>query len=238
MLLALDTATQTASIAIYHLETDTLLGEWTWQAQRRQTQDLLVTTQQLLQQLRLKPEQVTALAVTTGPGSFTGVRIAISAVKGIAIGLPHPPKVLGIPTLCVTAWPWLALALQSKLHKSENIILCPYIQAGRGRYNWLLSSVDSAESTFARPDAATHSVGTNEEFVTMLQSLQPSFVWAIGELTTELHGAIIDLEHVTIVDAVSGLRRAGNLARLAARYFAANIQDNLEDLQPLYLRSP
>lgn len=238
MLLALDTATQTASIAIYHLESDTLLGEWTWQAQRRQTQDLLVTTQQLLQQLRLKPEQVTALAVTTGPGSFTSVRIAISAIKGIAIGLPHSPKVLGIPTLSVTAWPWFILARQFKRHKSENMFVCPYIQAGRGRYNWHLSSVHSAESTFSRPNVDAHSAGTSEEFVAALQSLQPSLVWVIGELTTELHTAMTPLEFVTVVDTVSSLRRAGNLARLAAQYFAANIQDDLETLQPLYLRSP
>ena len=80
MLLALDTATTTASLAVYDLTAQQLLAELTWQARRRQTQDLLVTAQQLLAQLNLTPQALTALAVTTGPGSFTGVRIAISAV--------------------------------------------------------------------------------------------------------------------------------------------------------------
>ena len=48
MLLALDTATATASIAVYDLASDTLLGETTWLARRRQTQELLTTAQALL----------------------------------------------------------------------------------------------------------------------------------------------------------------------------------------------
>ena len=87
MLLALDTATATASLAVYDRTRDHLLGEMTWEGRRRQTQDLLVAARSLLDLLEVAPEQVTALAVTTGPGSFTGVRIAISAAKGIGLGL-------------------------------------------------------------------------------------------------------------------------------------------------------
>ena len=50
MLLALDTATATASLALYDLTRDTLVAEWTWQARRRHTQDLLGAAQTLLQQ--------------------------------------------------------------------------------------------------------------------------------------------------------------------------------------------
>ena len=87
MLLALDTATATASLALYELTRDTLVAEWTWQARRRHTQDLLGAAQTLLHQAGATPAALTALAVTTGPGSFTGVRIGISTVKGMALGL-------------------------------------------------------------------------------------------------------------------------------------------------------
>src|SRR5690606_29331982 len=87
MLVAFDTATTTASVALYDLTDDTLLAEVTWLARRRHTQDLLVTTQTLLQGLALTPDAITALAVTTGPGSFTGVRIGLSVVKGMGVGL-------------------------------------------------------------------------------------------------------------------------------------------------------
>ena len=84
MLLAVDTATATASVALYDLANHLLLAESTWQARRRHTQELLTTAQGLLAQIGAQAAQLTALAVTTGPGSFTGVRIGLSTIKGLA----------------------------------------------------------------------------------------------------------------------------------------------------------
>ena len=57
MLLALDTATTTASLAVLDLATDQLLAEITWEARRRQTEQLLVTATDLLATLDLQPGQ-------------------------------------------------------------------------------------------------------------------------------------------------------------------------------------
>ena len=157
MLLALDTATTTASLALYDLAHDRLLGELTWEGRRRQTQDLLTAAQDLLRLLGIAPPQLSALAVTTGPGSFTGVRIGVSTVKGIALGLPDPPRVIGLPTLCVTAAPWLALAAAIRPQPT----VCACIQAGRGRYNW---TYFAAGQPLLRPTAADHFAGTAAEF--------------------------------------------------------------------------
>ncbi|MFZ1771326.1 MAG: tRNA (adenosine(37)-N6)-threonylcarbamoyltransferase complex dimerization subunit type 1 TsaB, partial [Caldilinea sp.] len=92
------------------MATARILAETTWEGRRRQTQDLLVMVRQALATADVAPDRLRALAVTTGPGSFTGVRIAISAAKGIALGLAIPPAIVGAPTLCVTAAPWLTLA--------------------------------------------------------------------------------------------------------------------------------
>jgi tRNA threonylcarbamoyladenosine biosynthesis protein TsaB len=215
MLLALDTATETASLAIYDLDAAQLLAELTWQARRRHTQDLLATAQQLLAQCDLTPQALTALAVTTGPGSFTGVRVAIAAVKGIGLGLPIPPRAIGLPTLSVTAAPWLALAGQQ-----QQALVCAYIQAGRGRYNWtLFSGVD----LLYRPGAAEHAGGTATEFAKSLASLAPQTVWLAGEMDGDLAKSVADLAHVIILDPVSALRRAGHLARLAALHFTQGV---------------
>lgn len=231
MLLALDTATTTASLAVYDLTTQTLLAELTWEARRRQTQDLLITAQQLLGQLELTPQQLTALAVTTGPGSFTGVRIGISTVKGIALGLPTPPRVVGIPTLCVTAAPWFTVMNQLQPH----CMLCAVIHAGRGRYNWVNFT---PTQLLWRPAAADHHTGSATEMAAALVQHASHRILCIGEVDQALTDAVGDMGHVTVVDTVSGWRRAGHLARLAALQLAAGVEDRLNALEPLYLRAP
>ena len=229
MLLALDTATSTASVALYHLESHQLLGELTWQARRRQTQDLMPALQDLLRLLGSAAQEVTALAVTTGPGSFTGVRIAVSAAKGLALGLERPPAVVGIPTLSVTAAPFLELAAAH-----VGVRICAAIQAGRGRYNWAWFA---SHDLLQRPTGEEHHAGTVAEFVAHLAE-HNSAVWLAGELGADLHAAVADMPHVRSVDAITSLRRAGQLARLAALHLAAGHNDAIESLQPLYLRNP
>ena len=242
MLLAFDTATQTASLAVFDLEANQLLAEWTWQARRRQTQDLLSAAQQLLAQANLSPSQLTALAVTTGPGSFTGVRIAVSAAKGIGLGLPTTPKAIGIPTLNVTAAPWIAVAAACT-QPDQPATICAFIQAGRGRYNWAMLPAQAASTDPMVPlTVADHHAGTATDFVAVLDAAsvatEAQSLLLVGEATPELEEAVAKRPRIHLVDDISGLRRAGQLARLAAQYFAVGLSDDLSSLQPLYLRSP
>ena len=235
MLLAIDTATSTASLALYDLETRQLPAELTWQARRRQTQDLLPALQDLLRLLDLTPAAITALAVTTGPGSFTGVRIAISAAKGMALGLPQPPRVVGIPTLSVTAAPYVELAGTAGL--AGTAAICATIQAGRGRYNWAWYG---AGDLLHRPAVEDHQAGAVAEFAAALAA-HAGVIWLAGELGQDLLDTLAaapNLGHVVCIDPVSGLRRAGQLARLAALHLEAGTCDAIETLQPLYLRNP
>ena len=229
MLLALDTATRTSSLALYDLEEDRLLAEETWLAHRRQTQDLLPTAQQLLGRQGLHPDQVTALAVTTGPGSFTGVRIAISVAKGIALGLESMPRLLGLPTLSVTAAPWLRVAITW----DPQPVVVAFIQAGRGRYNW---TVFSPPDRLHRPTPEEHKAGLLPDFVHALEAIQQP-LWLVGEEDPALAQAVRSLPHVTLVDGALAWRRAGHLAWLAAQHFAAGHQDSLDTLRPLYLNA-
>jgi tRNA threonylcarbamoyladenosine biosynthesis protein TsaB len=69
-----------------------------------------------------KPEDISLYAVTTGPGSFTGTRIGISAVKAMAYATQKP--VLGFSTLDVLAWPYQVC---------EQTLVCPMIDARNER---------------------------------------------------------------------------------------------------------
>jgi tRNA threonylcarbamoyladenosine biosynthesis protein TsaB len=227
MLLAVDTATATASVALYALTEQTLLAEWTWQARRRHTQELLLAVQTLLAQVGAIPAEIRAVAATTGPGSFTGVRIGLSVLKGIGLGLASPPQAVGLPTLSVTAAPWLAVAQASRAS------VWAYLQAGRGRYNWA-----SFAAGYYLPTAEEHHAGTAVEFAEALGAADASPIWLVGEATPELTATVAPLPQVTLVDGVSAGRRAGVLAHLAAQRLAAGHADDLAALQPLYLQGP
>lgn len=231
MLLAMDTASNTASVAIYDLHAARLLAEITWEGRRRQTQELMVTVRHLLRMADVTPDALTALVVTTGPGSFTGVRIAISAAKGIGLGLDARPAVIGAPTLSVTAAPWLTAAAAC-LPAPE---ICAVMQAGRGRYHWAFFP---AGDPLYRPDAAAHTTGAADDLVAAHHARGDTPVWLAGEIDAALADAVSALPQVTVISPVHALRRAGVLAQLGAALLAAGQGDTLAALQPLYLREP
>lgn len=231
MLLAIDCATSTASLALYDPKRDLVLAEQTWQARRRHTQDVLVVAQSLFDLAAVAPDEVDTLAVTTGPGSFSGVRVGISIVHGIALGLPQPPRVLGFPTLSVTAAPWLEVAWAS----SPVAVVCAVLQAGRGRVNWCFFG---PEDLLFRPTAPDHGQGTSAELVAALADHGAPVLWLVGEVDPALAAAVQPLPHVTVVSATSALRRAAHLARIAALLLAEVPEAGSEPLQPIYLRTP
>ncbi len=97
-LLAIETATEACSVAVY---CQGELRERFEVAPRRHTELVLPWCEQLLAEAGLKKSQLDALAVGRGPGAFTGVRLAVALVQGLALALDRP--VLAISTLAALA---------------------------------------------------------------------------------------------------------------------------------------
>jgi len=231
MLLAIDTTTSMASLALYDMAESRLLAEMTWQARRHHTRDLLAAAQQLLTFMDASAADLTALAVTTGPGSYSGVRVGISTVKGIALGLPQEARVIGIPTLTVTAAPWHQVAWST----NPTAVICATVAAGRGRFNWCFFA---AEDLLFRPQATDHGAGSSAELAAVLHDHGAENIWLVGESDASLRAAVQHDGRITHMDDIAGLRRAGSLARLATLFFAEGVTESADGLQPLYLRAP
>jgi len=108
LILAVETSTQTGSIALVEALAEhpgsprlKIIGETTLTLAETHSSRLMPAIDRLLQETSHSIRGVQALAVGLGPGSFTGLRIAISTVKGLAFALRVP--VLGAPTLDVLA---------------------------------------------------------------------------------------------------------------------------------------
>ncbi len=94
-ILSIDTSTASGSIAL--LEDDRLLAELTTCIQKTHAERLLPSIKNLLDSVGIKIEDVDGFALTIGPGSFTGLRIGLAAIKGFAWSLNKP--VVGVSTL-------------------------------------------------------------------------------------------------------------------------------------------
>ena len=104
MILAFETSAKAASVAL--MENGKLLGESYQNTGLTHSQTLLSIAEALLDACGKTPQQVDAVAVAAGPGSFTGVRIGVAAAKGFAWGRELP--CYGVSTL-------EAMALQAGL---------------------------------------------------------------------------------------------------------------------------
>jgi tRNA threonylcarbamoyladenosine biosynthesis protein TsaB len=123
MLLALDTSTRLAGIALYSGQ-DGLISELSWHSATRHTVELMPRVDQMLAQAGAMSSDLRAVAVALGPGSFTGLRVALAAAKGLA--LAGNLALLGVPTLDVVAYP----------HSRQPLPVIAVVQAGRGRVCW------------------------------------------------------------------------------------------------------
>ena len=132
LVLAIESSAKPVSVAVYQapegdvVKSGKLLGQYFQNNGFSHSRTLMVMAESLLKNLDIKPADIGLIAVSNGPGSFTGVRIGVSAAKGLAWGLDIP--VCGVSTL-------EAMAYQVPDH---NGILCAVMDARRAQiYNAL-----------------------------------------------------------------------------------------------------
>lgn len=102
--LAIDTATNVASAAV--VEDGKLIGEYTINNKKKHSQLIMVLIEKLLGDLSITVSDIDLFAVANGPGSFTGLRIGVAAMKALAHSTNKP--IIGISTLEALAYsvPW------------------------------------------------------------------------------------------------------------------------------------
>lgn len=94
-ILAIDSSGQTASVALW--ENDLTLAEFSIHADKTHSQTLLPMLEAVREKAEFQMEEIDAIAVTSGPGSFTGLRIGSATAKGFGFALHKP--IIPVPTL-------------------------------------------------------------------------------------------------------------------------------------------
>lgn len=141
-ILAIDTSSLVATVAVMNKEK--LIGEYTINNPMTHSQKLMPMLNQLMNHLDMNMEDIDYIAVSRGPGSFTGIRIGIATVKGLA-----QPR--NIPIIPISSLEGLAYNI-SYTHG----LICPIMDARRnqvytGIYKWkeqaLVDIIDEAPMT-------------------------------------------------------------------------------------------
>jgi tRNA threonylcarbamoyladenosine biosynthesis protein TsaB len=188
LLLALDTSTSTAGVAVY--DGQRVLSETTWLAGREHSTRLLAEVGAALGRIGREPAQLTRLVVARGPGSFTGVRVALAVAKGMAAGL-------GLPL-----WGVNSLEALVRAAGATDLPVLAALEAGRGRF-----AIGLYRAGAAVGDARTASL---DELVASVG--EPTLV--IGELDQAARDRLASNPLAQVAQPAVCLRRAGYLAEL------------------------
>ncbi len=215
-LLAVDTSTRGCSVAVH--DPDAALAEATYNGSRTHTRHVMPMVRSVLGLAGLAVTDLDGFAVTLGPGTFTGLRIGVGTVKGLAEAAGKP--VVGVSSL-------RALAEQANL---DGRLICPMIDARRGEVYF--SRFKRREGILQRetPDA----VAPPEEAIVAIR--EPCIFVGSGavlyrETLTKTLGPLASF-------APDGLHviRAAIVANLGAARLSSVKTEDVHALVPIYIR--
>ena len=138
LLLSLETSSPVCSVALHHLETGRLVGQTELRLEKSHSSHLSVLISQLLENTLHMLADVAAVAVSDGPGSYTGLRIGGAAAKGLCYALE-------VPLLAISTLQSLARQVASRTARPEQYLYCPMLDARRMEVYAALYRADGSE---------------------------------------------------------------------------------------------
>ena len=217
-ILAIDTATLVSSVAV---ATDKkLLAELTLQTKLTHSEVLMPHIEQILSMTKVKKNELDAIAVSIGPGSFTGLRIGLATAKTIAYALDIP--IIGVSTLAALAYHYPV----------GDVYIAPLLDAQKGNvyislYTWEDGQLHQAyEPTVKSFDDV---LAAGQRLDKPVVFLGEKAVAKADEIKAAGGNIIMAMPHMV-------MPRAANVAMLGLDLMAKGKQDDVMSLEPLYIR--
>lgn len=224
-ILALDSSARSASVAL--LEDHLILGENFVNNGLTHSQTLMPMVKSVLDTSRVEMDEIDLFAVSAGPGSFTGVRIGVAAIKGMALAWDKP--CIGVSTL---------RAMAQNLSCTEGIV-CAVMDAQRRQVYNALFEVYCGKITRLCEDRAL----SLEELYRDL-STQEKSVFFVGDGADLCYNNFsLDLgfpvgEKYRLAPAHLKMQRASGVAQAALLLYEEGQAVSADELRPYYLRLP
>ena len=217
MELALDTSTDVSGLALSRQ--GEVLAEMSWLSGQNHSRQLFPALEDLVTRTGVGLEEIRAVFVAVGPGSFNGLRVGVAAAKGLAFALDAP--LVGISTLEIEALPFRAAGLP----------ICPVHGAGRG---------DVAAALFQEREGRWERLWEDQLLPPQeLLSRLPRKTLLCGEMRPDFLAQVQAWEGEAVIPSPAARRRRpAFLAELGWLRLQERGPDSAAGLQPVYLRRP
>jgi len=216
MLVAIDSSTETASLAL--ARDGKVLADVSWRCGQNHSVELLPHLTQLLGEASVSIKDTSGIIVAKGPGSFNGLRVGLSTAKGLAFSL-------GIPIIGISS-----LEMEAYRHAETGLPICPIFNAGRG---------EIATALYRKKDDGWHKLAP--EHITTVDALSTETTEKTifcGEYVATIARQLKAKLKEKAVIAPDRMRSAVSLIELAKPRIGAGDYDDPATLQPIYLRRP
>ena len=220
MLLSIDTSTRNASVALH--DGTRVIASRSWRSTVNHSTELMPAVVEILRGNGIGAGSLSAVAVALGPGGFSALRTGLSVAKGLAISARIP--IVGVGSLDLEAHPFL----------DAGLTVCALIEAGRGEAASALISpgprpLRLREDRITGPDALVEEFLAGDAKTTLF----------CGEGLAAWSNVLKDsLKDEAVICRVPPSVRAESLAEIAAQKLSDGEVDDLDSLQPNYLRMP
>lgn len=216
-ILAIDASGLSGSVA--YISDYKLVGEYYICHKLTHSQTVMPMLEHLKNMIGLELDKIDAIAVTSGPGSFTGIRIGVATAKAMALAIGVP--IIGIPTLDVMA---------NNITFADKLI-CPIMDARRNQvytslYKWEESTLQRVEEYLAVP------------IDELLEKIADQEVIFLGDGVDVLRSQIVNKmgDKAHFAPSFLHMQRASVLAHLACEAYERGETEDADEFVPMYLR--
>lgn len=219
-ILAIDTSATAASVAV--AEEDKIIGEYFINTSLTHSQTLIPMVEQLLNSISLPVKDLDAVAVNAGPGSFTGVRIGVAAVKGIAFADELP--CIAVSTLESMAYNML----------DSDCVVCAVMDARCNQVYNAMFRINGKSVERLTDDRAL----SLEDLKRELERIDEKIV-LVGDGTAIMEKYLNGmLSNVVSAPINKRIQNASSTAMLACKMLKNGKTISSDELMPVYLRLP
>lgn len=222
-ILAVECSATPASVAI--LDNHKLLAEAFANVKLTHSQTLMPMIENLLAASKIKLSDIEGFAIANGPGSFTGVRIGISAVKGLAAAKKLP--CVGVSTLLAMAYNYI----------DTDCIVCAVMDARCNQFYNAIFDIENSEITRLCEDRALMCDELLEEIKKISQNSDKCVI-IIGDGADAFYKAACDIKNVKKAHPSHEFQNAVGVGYASLDSFKKGEVLSPNELLPFYLRLP